>query len=240
MSEINLLQIGLLPIGGKREKRTFKILTDLSSTVVDSVREFKKGVSAYSELDFEEGKNQLKSVDELESEADEYGFKFESKLGRGEAFLPAFRGDLSRLAESIDEIADIAEETINEMDRRPHTFERLSEAAEESNEVENFGKGLVELADKAIDSAVTLDEAVSLLVNDIDKAAEKAEEVHRKERESDEKEDELARKLYDMEDQLDPFTVMQVRDLIDKFGAISDAAENSGDTLSAMANVLGS
>ncbi|MFP4005389.1 MAG: DUF47 domain-containing protein [Candidatus Hadarchaeia archaeon] len=235
--EINLIQIALLPIGGRREKKTFDIITNLSSTVVESVKEFKKGVQAYSELDFETAKKHLENVRDLESKADKHGFNFELKLGGGEAFLPTFRGDLSRLAESIDDIADIAEETINEIDRRPVTFEKLSDASEKAG-IENIGTDLVELAERAIESAKTLDDAVGLLINDIDKAAEKAEEVHRKERKSDEKEDELARKIYEIEEYLDPITVMQVRELIEKFGSISDAAENSGDTLSAMANVL--
>lgn len=234
---MKLLGISLLPIGGKREKETFETLKDLSKTVVNSVNKFEDGVAAYSEQKFDEGEGLLLEVDELESEADEHGLKFESKLGGG-AFLPAFRGDLSRLAESIDDIADMAEESIREIYRRPKVFEDLAEAEKENEEVKSIRVGLVDLAGKAVTSAQSLDKAVSILMEDMDEAAEKAEEVHRRERESDIKEDELAVDLYKYEDLMNPVTVMQIRGLIERFGAISDAAETSGDILSAMTEAL--
>lgn len=232
-----VLEITLLPIGGDREKKTFETLKNLSKSVVGSVRKFEEGVTAYSEQKFDEGKDLLIEVDELESEADEYGLKFESELGGG-AFLPAFRGDLSRLAESIDDIADMAEESIREIYRRPKVFEDLAEAEEKNEEVKSIRVGLVDLASKAVASAETADKAVAMLMEDMDEAAERAEEVHRRERESDVKEDELAVELYKHEDLLSPITVMQIRGLIERFGAISDAAETSGDILSAMTNAL--
>lgn len=231
------LAVSLLPFGGKREKKTFKTLKDLSSSVVASVVKFEEGVTAYSEQDFEEGGDLLIEVDELESEADKHGFKFESMLGGG-AFLPAFRGDLSRLAESIDDIADMAEESLREIYRRPKVFEVLAEAEKEDEEVKSIRTGLVELAGKSVASVQSLDEAVSILMDDMDAAAEKAEEVHRKERDSDIKEDDIAKELYRHEDLLDPVTVLQVRRLIDDFGSISDSAESSGDILSAMTESL--
>lgn len=231
------LAVSLLPVGGEREKKTFETLKKLSESVVDSVEKFERGVTAYSEGEFDRGNDLLIEVDELESEADEYGFKFESMLGGG-AFLPAFRGDLSRLAESIDDIADMAEESLREIYRRPRVFEVLREAEKEDEEVKSLRIGLVELAGKAVASAKSLDEAVSILMEDMDDAAKKAEEVHRKERDSDIKEDELAKHLYQYEDLLDPVTVLQIRRLIDDFGDISDSAEASGDILSAMTESL--
>lgn len=234
---MSIFEIGLLPIGGSKEKETFKTLKGLSESVVRCVKKFKESVEAYSELEFERGEELLKEVDELESEADEYGFRFESELGDG-AFLPTFRGDLSRLAESIDDTADLAEESIREIHRRPKVFEKLAEAEEENEEIKIIRKGLVELAEIAVKSALVQDKAIDLLKKDMKEAAEKAEEIHRQERISDEKEDELALKLYDFEELLDPISVMQIRRLIDTFGAISNSAEASGDILSAMISAL--
>lgn len=229
--------IYLLPIGGKREKKTFGTLKDLSDTVVETVDRFKDGVTAYSERKFDEGENLLAEVDELESEADNYVSKFESELGEG-AFLPTFRGDLSRLAESIDNISDTAEDSIREIYRRPKIFDDLAEAEEKNEGVESIRTGLVNLAGKAVVSARSLDRAVSVLMEDMSEAGKRAEEVHRCEGESDEKEDEIARNLYKYEDLLNPITVMQIKELIEKFGAISDSAETSGDILSAMVFAL--
>lgn len=234
---MEFLGISLLPIGGKKEKEAFETLKNLSETVVKSVKKFEDGITAYSKQEFDKGEDLLQKVDELESEADEYGFKFESELGKG-VFLPAFRGDLSKLAESIDDIADTAEESIREIYRRPQIFKDLKKAEKEKEEVKAIRIGLVDLAEKAVVSAQTLDEAVSIMMEDMDEALKKSEEVHRSEKESDTKEDELARNLYKYEEFLSPITVMQIRGLISKFGGISDAAENSGDVLSAMIHAL--
>lgn len=229
--------VNLLPVGGSKEKESFGILKNLSGNVVETVRKFRDGVRAYSELKYEEGESILKTVDELESEADKSGLEFESKLGDG-AFLPAFRGDLSRLAESIDDTADMAEESIREIHRRPKIFEYLADAEKENEDIKSIRTGLVELAEKGVESAEAQDEAISSLMENMDRALEKAEEIHRRERESDVKEDDLAVKLHEHEDYLDPLTVMQTRGLIDRFGAISDSAETSGDILSAMVHAL--
>lgn len=231
------LEISLLPIGGKKEKETYQTLKELSNTVVKTVEKLQEGVQEYSEQNYEGGKDYLQKVDQLESKADEVGLKFELELGKG-AFLPAYRGDLSRLAESIDDTADRAEETIREIDRRTRLFDELSDAEKENDEIKSVREGLVELAEKAVLSAKSQDEAVSILMDDMDKAAEKAEEIHRREHESDELEDKLTRELYRHEDFLNPITVMQTREVIDKIGSISDSAETTGDILSAMVNAL--
>lgn len=234
---MKFLGISLLPIGGNKEKKTFQTLTELSKTVVKCAEKFREGVQAYSNQNIEEGEKLLFEVDEIESEADIYCFQFESKLGEG-AFLPVFRGDLSRLAESIDDTADMAEESIREIHRRTKLFDDLSQAEKENEKVASIRTGLVKLAGKAVESARVLDETVSTLTENMDKAAEKAEEIHSKEKDSDDKEDELAVELHKYEELLDPISVMQVRGLIDRFGAISDAAEASGDIISAMVYAL--
>lgn len=234
---MEFLGISFLPIGGKKEKRTFETLRKLSETVVKTVDKFKEGVVAYSEHKFSKGKDLLLEVDKLESQADKYVAKFETELGGG-AFLPTFRGDLSRLAESIDNIADMAEESIREIYRRPKIFEDLRKAEEENKETESIRVGLVNLANKAVESAQALNKAVLILMENIDKTKERTRDVHRRERESDIEEDEIAADLYRFEELLNPITVMQIKGLIDRFGAISDSAETSGDILSAMVIAL--
>lgn len=230
---MKFFSVSLLPIGSGKEKKTFEILKKLSDTVVRSVEKFEEGVKTYSDKKFDEGEKYLREVDRLESKADKYGMEFESKLREG-AFLPAFRGDLSRLAESIDDVSDRAEESMREIHRRPRVFEDLTKAEEKNEEAESIRLGLVDLAGKAVASARIANKAVSILLEDMDEAAERAEEIHRRERESDTQEDELAVNLYKHEDLLNPTTVMQVKGLIERFGSISDAAEDSGDIISAM------
>ncbi len=135
-------------------------------------------------------------------------------------------------------MADTAEEAIREIYRRPKVFEDLAKAEEENEEARSIRVGLVDLAGKAVSSARSLDNAASVLMEDMDKAAEAAEEIHRRERESDIKEDEIAEDLYEYEELLNPITVMQIKELIERFGGISDAAETSGDIITAMIHAL--
>ena len=234
---MDFLKVSLLPVGGRREKKTYERLKEHSKTVVKSLEKFEEGIKAYSEQDFEKGKTLLQKVDELESEADKKGYEFESKLREG-AFLPAFRGDLSELSESIDDIADMAEESIKEVYRRPKVFDELVEAESKDEDAKTIRKGLVELAGNAVSAGRTTHEAVSVLMDDMDAAAETAEEIHRVEHDADDKEDELAFTLYEHEDLFGPVTIMQIRFLIEKFGKIADAAEDSGDIISAMTSSL--
>lgn len=152
---MEILGASFLPVGGKKEKETFGVLRDLSGTVVKSVRKFEEAVEAYSELDFDEGGELLSELDELESEADRYGIEFESRLGEG-AFLPVFRGDLSRLSESIDDMVDAAESATREIYRRPRVFEDLARAEEEEDGADSIRLGLVDLSGKAMASAESL------------------------------------------------------------------------------------
>ncbi len=230
---MKFLKICLLPIGGKQEKKTIETLKNLSKTVVKSVEKFEEGVKAYSNQDFERGNELVQEVNQLEEEADNYGFRFESELREG-AFLPAFRGDLSKLAESIDDIADMAEESIREIYRRPKIFKDLANIEREKEEAKSIRNGLVELAGKAVEAAETTDEAISVLMENMDKSAEIAEEIHLAEKEADSKQNEITLDLYKYEELLDPISIMQVRLLVDSFGGIADAAEDSGDIISAM------
>ncbi len=230
---MDLFKIGFIPIGGKKEEKTFEILVVLSKTVVKCVEKFRDGVNEFSKNNLEKGREILSEVEKLESEADEHNFKFKSRLGGG-AFLPTYRGDLSKLSESIDDIADVAERSIREINRRPRVFEDLKKAEKKNEKAEFLRLGLVDLAEKAVKSTRALDKATSVLMKNMDEAAKRAEGIHKREQESDRKENELAMELYKHEDLLNPITVMQIKELIKSFGQISDAAEDSGNILSAM------
>lgn len=234
---MKFLGITLLPIGGGKEKSAFKTFKKHSKAVVDTVKKFEDAIAAYSEQKYGKGEELLLEVDELESKADELGWKFEVGLGSG-AFLPAFRGDLSRLSEKVDDVADMAEEAVRCVYHRPKLFDDLTKAEKKNDEVKSIRVGLVGLASKSVDSAAALNEAVSILMEDMDKAAEKAEEVHKCERESDIAEEELMKDLRKHEDLLPPLTVMQIKSLIERIGDISNTAEDAGDILSAMCVAL--
>lgn len=234
---LEFLGITLLPVGGGKEKSVFEDFKKHSEAVVVTVRKFEEVIAAYSEEKYEKGEELRKEVDKLESKADRLGAKFEAGLSLG-AFLPAFRGDLSRLSEKIDDVADMAEEAIRCVYLRPRVFEDLRKAERRNDEVKAIRVGLVELASKSVDCAGILHDTVSILMEDMDKAVEKAEEIHRHEGKSDIAEEKLIQELYKFEDLLPLLTVMQIKELIEMTAEISDTAEDAGDILSAMCVAL--
>lgn len=227
-----IFDIALLPIGGGRERNAFQTLKKHSETVTESVKKFRDAIVAHSEGKSEEGENLFKEIKQLESKADEIGEKFEASLGAG-AFLPAFRGDLSRLGRKVDDVADKAQEAMREIHLRSRLFEKLTKAEEKNADANAIRVGLINLADKAINTAEALNAGVSVLMENMDTASVRAEGIRRCEQESDKAEEELLKNLYKYEDLLDPVTVMQIKYAVEQIGEISDAAEDAADIISA-------
>ncbi len=225
--------VSLLPIGGKREKAAFDTLKRHAAVVSDAVEKFRETMAAFSERKFDEAEKLAQEVDKLESKADKTRVKFEAELGAG-AFLPVFRGDLSRLSERLDDVADMAEEAIRGIKLRPKLFDVLAKAEKKDKKVEVIRVGLVELAGKAVETTRALKDSIDIFLKDMDAAAKKTVEVDRFERESDTLEEKILQDVYRYEKLLCPITVMQIKDTIQQIGDISNNAEDAGDILSAM------
>lgn len=229
--------VTILPIGGRREKTAFHTLKEHSEIVVDCVKKLKDAITAYAEGRIDEAEKFVDLIDQKESEADKIQTKFQSMLGAG-AFLPAFRGDLSRLSEDVDDVADMAEEAVRVVYLRPKIFDELAEAEKKDDGVKAIRLGLEDLTSKAVTSTEALRDTISILLEDMDACTVMAKEIHRCENDSDTAEEKLLKNLYEFEGLLDPISVMQVRKLIEQVGAISDEAEDSGDRVSAMCVAL--
>lgn len=227
----------ILPIGGSREKTAFHTLKDHAEAVIDCVKKLRDAITAYAEGKIDKAEKLVELIDQKESEADGIQSKFQSMLGSG-AFLPAFRGDLSRLSEDVDDVADMAEEAIRVVYLRPNIFEKLAEAEKKNEEAKAIRLSLEDLTSKAVASAEALKATISILLKDMDACTVMAEDIHRCEGESDAVEEKLLKNLYEYEDLLDPISVMQLRDLIEQIGAISNEAEDAGDRISAMCVAL--
>lgn len=234
---LKILDIALISSLGGEEEKAYQKLKDLSNTVENSVEIFKKATKAYSDLDYERGGRLQSELDKLESKADQLGYEFKQRLGEG-VFLPNFRRDLSHLAESVDDIADMANHSIMEISHRPELFEEIRNTEEENPEMKEIRKGLIEISDLALKSTSTLNEAVSVLLENMDEASEIVEEVHRQEKKSDDKEHQIIGIIYGNSDLLKPVSLIQIRKVIESFGGISDAAEKSGDRISSMVSAL--
>lgn len=230
---MHILGVSLLPVGAKKEKAAFETLKRHAAAVTKAAEKFEETLVAYSKREFEKGEELAWELDGLESKADRLRARFENELSAG-AFLPAFRGELARLSEYVDDVADKAEDAIWEIRLRPKLFEVLAKAEKKKKEARTIRLGLVKLAGKEVEAARALKATVDVLLKDMDAAAKKAIKIDKLEGESDILEEKLLQDMYRYEKLVCPISVMQLKDLIEAIGGISDAAEDAGDVLSAM------
>lgn len=225
------LLIGLLQIGGKREKEAFSLLRHNAEEVLDVVKKFEEVIIAsFSERNMAKAEALGRKLSELETKADKDRRKFTGAL-QGGAFLPVFRGDLARLAEKLDDVADAAEEAMRTILLREKLFTALARAEKKRKSAKIIREGLVKMAGLATKTVEALKSAVTAMTSDIDAANEKANEVEELEHESDILEQGLITDLYENEKLFDPISVAQLKEIIDKIGEISDHAEDTSDMI---------
>ena len=226
-----ILPIGLLPIGGKKEKEALLLLERNAGEVLDVVKKFEDMIIAsFSERDIAKTEALGRKISDLETNADKSRRKFTCALHEG-AFLPVFRGDLARLAERLDDVADVAEETMRVILLREKLFTALAKAEKKRKSAKVVREGLIKMAGLATKTVEALKSAVGMMMSNVDAANEKADEVEKLEHESDIIEQGLINDLYEHEKLLDPISVMQLKEIICRIGNISDRAEDASDVI---------
>lgn len=224
--------IGISPIGGGKEKEALEILRKNAKDVVNIVKKFEEMMGAlFSERNFKKAETLGRQVTELETKADRGRRKFASSLGEG-AFLPTFRGDLARLAEELDNVADTAEGVTRAILLREKLLDALLKAEKKQKKAKAIREGLIKMAGLATQTAEALRGSIDSLVSNIDVAKAKIEEVEELEHKTDLVEQSLLGEMYLYEKVLDPVSVIQLGILIRGIGDISDRAEDVGDILS--------
>jgi hypothetical protein len=225
------LLIGFLPIGGKKEKAAFELLRRHAEEVLDVVKKFEELITVeFSQQDTVKGEALGRKLSELETAADKSRRRFSAALQEG-AFLPAFRGNLARLAEKLDDVADMAEEAMRAIMFREKIVHILARAEKKQKSAKVIREGLIKMAALATKTVEALKNAVIATTSDIDAANQKANEVEEIEHESDILEQGLLTELYDNEKSLDPISVAQLKEIIYKIGDISDQAEDTSDMI---------
>lgn len=223
--------IGFSPIGGKKEKEAFSLLKRNAGEILDVVKKFEDMIiAAFSERDIAKTEALGRKISDLETNADKSRRKFTSALHKG-AFLPVFRGDLARLAERLDNVADAAEEAMRVILLREKLFTTLANAEKKRKSAKIIREGLVKMAGLATKTVEALKSAVDMMMPDVDAANEKANEVEELEHESDIIEQGLINDLYEHEKLLDPISIMQLKEIIGGIGSISDRAEDASDVI---------
>ena len=227
----NVLTIAAVPVGGKREREALNILKRNAGSVAEVVKKFGELITVFfSERDLEKAEVFGRELSGLETKADKGRREFLRILHEG-AFLPAFRGDLARLADRLDLVADTAEGAMRAILLRGKLIKVLRVAEKRSSKVKGFRARFLKMAELTTKTVDTLKKSVEMLATDIDAALKKVQEVNELEHEVDMVQQGLLNDLYECEKYFDPVSVMQLADILQRFENISDRAEDASDVI---------
>ena len=231
----NVLTIAAVSIGGKREREALNILKRNAGSVAEVVKKFEELITVFfSERDLEKAEALGRELSGLETKADKGRREFLRILHEG-AFLPAFRGDLARLADRLDFVADTAEGAMRAILLRGKLTKVLQGAEKRSSKVRGFRARFMKMAELTTKTVDTLEKSVEMLAADIDTALKQVQEVNELEHEIDMVEQGLLNDLYECEKYFDPLSVVQLADILEKFENISDRAEDASDLIEIIA-----
>lgn len=232
-----VLSISLTALGGGREKEAVKIMEQHVAIVLDVVKKLEELTKAFQKGNAKKLGALEAELDRLETKADGVRRKFEASLVEG-AFLPAYRSDFSALAERIDDVADMAQEAARAFVWRGVFCDTIAKACKKKAEAREIVDGFVKIVQKAVDATTALKEAVGTLMSNVEVARANANKVELAEHESDLLEEKLIKQLYTHEKLFDPVSIIQIKDIVEKMGAVSNRAEDASDLISIISYML--
>ncbi|UCC40361.1 MAG: TIGR00153 family protein [Candidatus Aminicenantes bacterium] len=174
--------------------------------------------------------NFAKKIFKAEHEADLVKKELRNRLPKS-VFLPVARGDLLRFLKEQDNIADSAEDlAVLVTLRKTKVPEGLKE------ELEDFVNKVLETYEMAmrVSSEIKLLAETSFSGTEAHKVMELIEELKVDEWEADKAQMTVAKKLFSIEKELDPISVMMLMNIFKELGTLANHAENAGDQMRMM------
>jgi predicted phosphate transport protein (TIGR00153 family) len=187
-------------------------------------------ISAFFDEDFKKITEIANQIFKAEHEADLMKKEIRINLPKG-IFLPVARGDILRFLKEQDNIADASEDLAGLLAMR-----RMKVPAELKVELQN----LVDEVLEAFNLTMKVSSEIKLLAEtsfggaEAHKVMEMIEKIKIKEWEADKAQMLAAQKMFSLEDQLDPVSVMMWMHIFRELGNLANHAENTGDQLRIM------
>jgi hypothetical protein len=184
--------------------------------VMESLDSMSSALDEYLQGKYDSAKSYSAKTREAESEADDIRREIVNLLHHG-AFLPIFREDVMKFVTMVDEIAECAQDTCKFIvTQRPQV-------------PNNIREDLLKVAQKCVEILHPLEDSVDNLSNDTSKIRDKIVEIHRAESDLDEIEWDLSSRIFSTD--LSLAHKMHLRQFLGVIVAISDIAEDAGETL---------
>ena len=185
------------------------------------------GLVAWFDEKWDKIEDLRKLMSEKEKEADEKKINIRQMLPKS-LFFPVPRGDLMRILDNQDNIADTAEDLcvilILRQTRLPDELKKdVKRLAEKCMESCRIVLGATEALDLLMEASFSGPEAERVI-----KTADKADKL---EYEADSIAQDVLKKMFQMEDSLDPVNIIFCMKIFKTLGILANHAENCGDNL---------
>jgi len=146
-------------------------------------------------------------------------------------FLPVARGDLLRFLKEQDNIADSAEDLAVLL-----TLRKTTVPEEMKEDLKDFVNKVLETYEMAmiVSSEIKVLAETSFGGAEAHKVTELIEQVKVKEWEADKAQMNTAKKLFSIEEKLDPVSVVMWMNILKELGTLANHAENAGDQMRVM------
>lgn len=169
-------------------------------------------------------------ISDLEHEADEIKREIRNHLPKS-LFLPVDRGDMLKFLKEQDAIADTAEDIAVLL-----TIRKTSIPPELHDDVLRLTREVISVSEQLVEAAQEMENLyeASFGGREAEKVIELIEKVNHGEYEADKIQTEVSRRVYDLEERLDPVSIYFIMKLFRVLGAIANHAENTGDSLRMM------
>lgn len=186
--------------------------------VYECVQVLREVMDCFYRNEFEEMENKVEEISELEHKADIIRRQMEIEFYQG-AFLPFDREDRIIMAELVDGVADMTQETAYGISLSQVIFPKKLE--------EDFSQLLKEVY-KAVSA---LKECIELMDTDLGAAIPQAHEIEEIEDSADVVERKIIKKLYIMyrKEEIDILTLIELKKAAKRLGNIIDRAEDASD-----------
>jgi predicted phosphate transport protein (TIGR00153 family) len=199
----------------KSERKVESLILSHLELVDKTLRSFQQALVGYLQ-----GSDQMKQmaaqVHDWESKADDVRREVTTQLLKG-SLLGSFKGDMLRLVEDLDKLANIADALIVDL-----TLQHINIPSELYENIESIGA-------KSINILEELNPAVKLLFSDMGKVRDHTRRIEKLEGEIDTLEHAIIRDLFQMD--LSLAEKLWVRDFITHLAQLSDRAEDLSDLI---------
>ncbi len=206
--------------GKPKEVEVLKLVERQALIARDAVRGLKELYLTLRDGRWGEALEKAYEIAMLEREADSVREEVAAKIF-GEAWLPEFREAIMMLIEDIDNVADSAKDVARILTHRKFNTAIL-------NRLEPDLEVYVGMAVRAGD---LIAESIRILPKDMNAAVKTAKKIEEIEMKVDEVKMMLLSRLYELEDEANILTLLQIKDVILFIDNLVDKAEDFSDTM---------